>query len=115
METLVEQAKAYIENKKTSQAQFASAIGVSESTMSRWLKEDYPNKENVDRKVRTYLEKEELREQSTEMGSIDFVMTNISKNIWGVLDYSRWVSFTAMQESARLRPPESGQRIKTMW
>ncbi len=89
MEALVERAKSYLEHKKTSQAQFASAVGVSESTMSRWLKNDYPNMDSVGNKVRTFLEKEELREQSTEMGSIDFVMTNISKNIWGVLDYSR--------------------------
>ena len=89
MEGLIREAKAYLENKKVSQAQLASMVGVSESTMSRWLKGDYPNMDSVAGKVRLYLEKEALREQSMEAGSIDFVMTNVSKKIWQVLEYSR--------------------------
>ena len=89
MTELIAEAKSYMETKKMSQAQFANMVGVSESTISRWLKGDYPNMESVSAKVRLYLDKESLREQSLEAGSIDFVMTNVSKKIWQVLEYSR--------------------------
>lgn len=89
MEELIKRAKAYIENRGTTQVQFANAVGVGESTMSRWLKGEYPNMETVAGKVRLYLEKEELREKSVCSGTVDFVMTNVSKKIWQVLDYSR--------------------------
>ena len=89
MKELIAEAKSYMETKKMSQAQFANMVGVSESTISRWLKGDYPNMESVSAKVRLYLDKESLREQSLEAGSIDFVMTNVSKKIWQVLEYSR--------------------------
>ncbi len=89
MKELITEAKSYMETKKMSQAQFANMVGVSESTISRWLKGDYPNMESVSQKVRLYLDKESLREQSLEAGSIDFVMTNVSKKIWQVLEYSR--------------------------
>lgn len=89
MKELIAEAKSYMETKKMSQAQFANMVGVSESTISRWLKGDYPNMESASAKVRLYLDKESLREQSLEAGSIDFVMTNVSKKIWQVLEYSR--------------------------
>ena len=89
MTELIAEAKSYMETKKMSQAQFANMVGVSESTISRCLKGDYPNMESASAKVRLYLDKESLREQSLEAGSIDFVMTNVSKKIWQVLEYSR--------------------------
>lgn len=89
MENLIKEAKAYLEHKKVSQSQFASAVGVSESVMSRWLKGEYPNMESAGSKVRLYLDKEALREQSAEAGNVGFVMTDISKRIWQVLEYSR--------------------------
>ena len=89
MKELVNQAKAYIKEKGMTQVQFANSVGVGESTMSRWLKEEYPNMESVGEKVREYLDKEAVREQSMEAGSLGFVMTNVSKNAWRVLEYSR--------------------------
>lgn len=72
---------------KVSQAKFAGSIGVSESTISRWLKKDYPNMDTISEKVQEYLEKEELRKQN--VGKLEFVMTNVSKQVWNVLEYTR--------------------------
>ncbi len=84
---LIEQARGYMTDNKVSQAKFAAAIGVSESTISRWLKKDYPNMDTISEKVQEYLEKEELRKQN--VGKLDFVMTNVSRQVWNVLEYTR--------------------------
>lgn len=89
MEELIEKAKAYIENKGMSQVRFALMVGVGESTMSRWLKGEYPNMETVGAKVKLYLEKEMLREETAVIGQIDFVMTGVAKSVWSVLEYTR--------------------------
>ena len=84
---LIEQARKYMEEKKMSQARFARVIDTSESTISRWLQNDYPNAENVNVKVMAFLEKENARKQ--KVGKLDFVMTTVSKQVWNVLEYTR--------------------------
>lgn len=84
---LIEQVRGYMTDNKVSQAKFAGSIGVSESTISRWLKKDYPNMDTISEKVQEYLEKEELRKQN--VGKLEFVMTNVSKQVWNVLEYTR--------------------------
>ena len=84
---LIEQARNHMTDNKMSQAKFAGAIGVSESTFSRWLQQTYPNMDTVSEKVQEYLEKEELRRQN--VGKLEFVMTNVAKQVWNVLEYTR--------------------------
>lgn len=84
---LIEQARGYMSDSRISQAKFAASIGVSESTISRWLKKEYPNMDTISEKVQEYLEKEELRRQN--VGKLEFVMTNVSKQVWNVLEYTR--------------------------
>lgn len=87
IDSLIEQVRGYMTDNKVSQAKFAGSIGVSESTISRWLKKDYPNMDTISEKVQEYLEKEELRKQN--VGKLEFVMTNVSKQVWNVLEYTR--------------------------
>ena len=84
---LIEQARNHMTDNKMSQAKFAGAIGVSESTFSRWLQQTYPNMDTISEKVQEYLEKEELRRQN--VGKLEFVMTNVAKQVWSVLEYTR--------------------------
>ena len=51
---LIEQVRKYMEEKKMSQARFAKAVDTSESTISRWLQNDYLNAENVNIKVMAF-------------------------------------------------------------
>lgn len=88
-EMLIEQARRYMTEKSMSQAKFAAAIGSSESVISRYLKGDYPNPETINGKVEQYLSKENLREQSTGVHEIGFVMTAVSAQVWNVLEYTR--------------------------
>lgn len=84
---LIDQARKYMEEKKISQAKFAKAVDTSESSISRWLQNDYPNMDSINKKVIEFLEKENARKQS--IGKLDFVMTNVSRQVWNVLEYTR--------------------------
>lgn len=84
-----EQAKQYIEQNNVTQVHFGKLVGVGESTISRWFKGTYPSPEKINAKVQEFLEKEAVRETITETKDIPFVMTAISKQIWGALEYGR--------------------------
>ncbi|GLC87518.1 AAA family ATPase [Lysinibacillus piscis] len=87
--TLQEQAKQYIKQNKIPQVHFGKLVGVGESTISRWLKGDYPNAERIDAQVRDFLDKETARENVMEIRDIPFVQTTISEQVWGELEYGR--------------------------
>lgn len=89
MSTIREQAIKYIEQNGIAQVHFGKLVGVGESTISRWLKGNYPSPEKIDAKVKDFLEKEAAREQITETKDIPFAMTAISKQVWAALEYGR--------------------------
>ena len=88
-ERLIGRTREYIAQKRISQAKMAGLVGIKDSTFSRWLNNDYPNPENIDVKVLEFLEKEKDREKMTETDVSDFVKTQITTSIWGLLDYIR--------------------------
>ena len=87
--TIQEQVKQYMKQNGVTQVHFGRLVGIGESTMSRWIKGTYPSPESINTKVQEFLEKEAVRETITETKDIQFVMTAISKQIWGALDYGR--------------------------
>lgn len=87
--TIQEQAKQYMKQNGVTQVHFGRLVGIGESTMSRWIKGTYPSPETINTKVQEFLEKEAVRETITETKDIQFVMTAISKQIWGALEYGR--------------------------
>ena len=86
---LVQKSIEYMDLEKISQAKMATLVGIGESTISRWLKGNYPNPETIDRKIEAFFEKENLRSAQIGTKDIGFTMTNISKNVWDVLEYVR--------------------------
>lgn len=78
----------YIKNNNINNRKFADKIDVSESTLSRYLKGDYPNPTAIEDKIREFLEKEEKRNNSFIRDGISFAMTTISKRIINVLEYT---------------------------
>lgn len=89
MSAIREQAMKYIEQTGITQVHFGKLVGVGESTISRWLKGNYPSPEKIDARVADFLEKEAAREQITETKDISFAMTAISKQVWTALEYGR--------------------------
>lgn len=86
---LIEKCMKYMEEKKMAQVKFAGRVGIGESTMSRYLKQNYPNPENIEQQIITFFEKEEKREGANFIGQIGFAMTGMSQNIVKVLEYCR--------------------------
>ena len=86
-EALIERARAYMSDNKLSQARFAGLVDVSESTVSRWLKQDYANMDSVSEKVAAFFEKDAARK--SQVMRVDFVMTGVAKQVWNVLEYTR--------------------------
>lgn len=86
---IIEKAKKYIEQKGISQAKMAGMIDVSPGALSQWLKGEYEPHQTIDIKVMELFEKEEAREKMIETDTKDFVKTQITTNIWGLLDYIR--------------------------
>ena len=86
---LVKACICYMQEKNLSQVKFASKIGIGESTFSRWIKGNYPNGENIEKKVRDYFDKEEARSEIRTASDLCFVETNISDKVWQVLEYCR--------------------------
>lgn len=82
-------ALEYIQKNGISNSKFAEKIGVSESTLSRYLNGNYPNVQTIEDKIAEFLEKEEARKNTFIKDSIEFAMTSISQRVWDVLEYTR--------------------------
>lgn len=78
------------EGEKISQAAFAKAVGIADSTFSRWFSGNYPaDAGNIEKQVEDYLSKEEMRGQVRAADDIQFVLTESAYKMWGTLDYCR--------------------------
>jgi DNA transposition AAA+ family ATPase len=87
---LKQRSKEYIMQNKISQANFGKRIGVSESTISRWLNGTYPNSEGtIELKVVELLDKQERRAEVLSNNEIEFVETTVSKKVLSTLEYCR--------------------------
>lgn len=84
-----EQILAYMREHNLSQSAFARKIMVSESTMSQYMSGKYPNPETVELKVKDLLEKDQLRQQVSDVQDIAFAMTSIAMNVISTLEYAR--------------------------
>lgn len=80
---------AYMQEKGLSQSATARLLGIGESTLSRYLNDDYPNPGMIDKKIEELLTKEKMRQEVTAAGDIPFAMTGISKMVMQVLEYAR--------------------------
>lgn len=86
---LVQKCNEYMESKNITQVKLASKIGIGESTFSRWLKNTYPNPDSINEKVSIFFEKEEARNNTTNVTDIDFAKTSVSQRVMTVLEYCR--------------------------
>lgn len=91
MEDLRERVKRYISENNSNQAEVAKKSGINSGRLSAWLKGTYSgDNEKTEKDIEAFLEKEAAREQVTAVSDINrFVMTGISAQIWGTLDYCR--------------------------
>lgn len=87
-EEVLREAKEYIKTKGVSQAAFAKLVGIGESTFSRWMGGTLDNTSSQDRIISTFLHKESERKAIKTANQIPYMSTNISKRIWGLLNYS---------------------------
>lgn len=78
------------DGEKISQAAFAKAVGIADSTFSRWYSGSYPaNSGNIEKQVEDYLAREAMRGQVRAADDISFVLTESSYKMWSSLDYCR--------------------------
>lgn len=89
VEMLKDKCMEYIAEREISQVKFATLIGVSESTFSRFIKGNYPNAKNVIEKINEFFAKEEARDRSMSINDISFAETGTAKKILGILEYCR--------------------------
>lgn len=87
-EEVLREAKEYIKTKGVSQAAFAKLVGIGESTFSRWMGGTLDNTSSQDRIICTFLHKESERKTIKTANQMPYMSTNISKRIWGLLNYS---------------------------
>ncbi len=86
---LDEQVRNFMKVNNLSQSKMSKMMGIGESTLSRWLKGDYPNPENLEPKIVEFLEKSEKRENANTYTTGKFVVTKMSAEIWNSLEYFR--------------------------
>ncbi len=77
----------YMKENNLTQRLLGNMIGFSESTMSRWFKNEYEPRENVDNKVNELMTKDAKRKEIKSVSEIVYAETRISKTITQVLDY----------------------------
>lgn len=86
---LKQRVKNYIEDNKITASAFAKAVGMGESTFSRWQSGTLDKITTQNELILNFLNKEEKRKTIKTAGRMEYIETSASRRIWGVLEYSR--------------------------